>query len=256
MIFSFSPWSFFLILGRTASLIAFFPMFQEGQVPRSVRAGLAIWISLAMLPMLPPIAFQPESLPELLAAVGVEVVVGLVFALAIRLVFAAISLGTQWIDAEIGFQASQQISPLTGTPNSPFGILALAITAMLFWSLGFFENLLMFWAKMFQVLPPPISHIPLGLGETLIQLSSHIFVGGLQIAIPVIAIMYLVSLAIGFLARAIQGANIFVESFNIKLLVGLGFLIVISPLLLDLIRNQLGLIPEAWTALLKVFKSS
>ncbi len=255
MNFLFSPWDFFLVFGRTSFLVGFFPMFSDVQVPRLIRLGLAIWLSLVIMPTLPTSHFHPTNVPQLLGAMFLEGVLGATFAFAIRLVFATISLGTQWIDSEIGFQVAQQISPLSGTPNSPFGTIALVITALLFWCTGMFEELLRVWVQMFQILPPPVSSISLSMGDALITLSSHVFVGALQIATPVLLIMFLVSLSIGLLARALPGVNFFVESFNVKMVVGLSFLVMISPFLLSLIQHQLDRIPDTWLTFLRALKA-
>ena len=53
MTFDFSPWNFFLVLGRTASLVAFLPILSDFQVPRLVRLGVSVWISLAIVPTIP-----------------------------------------------------------------------------------------------------------------------------------------------------------------------------------------------------------
>ncbi len=255
MNFLFSPWDFFLVLGRTSFLFGFFPMFSEMQIPQTVRAGLAIWVSLVIMPTLPPSHFQPNGVFDLFGAVFLEGVLGGLFAFSIRLVFTTISLGTQWIDSEIGFQVAQQISPLSGTPNSPFGTLALVITALIFWCTGLFEDLLIVWVRLFQVLPPPIHSLKPAVGDAVIFLTTKIFVGALQVATPVIFVMFLVSLAIGLLARALPGVNFFVESYNVKMLVGLSFLVVISPFLLTLIHHQLDRIPESWLTLVRALNS-
>lgn len=250
-----SVWNFFLVFGRTSALVAFFPMLSEVQSPRTVRVGLALWISLAILPTLPPSSWQPANVPDLALAVGLETVVGAFFAFAIRLVFSAILLGAQWIDSEIGFQVAQQINPLSGVPNSPFGSVAMVTSALLFWSLGFFENLLLLWARMFHSLPAPILTMPLEVGDTLLHLSARIFSGALEVAIPIVLVMFLVTLAIALMARAIQGVNLFVEAYNIKLAAGIGALVMTSPLILALMQKQLDGIPNAWMALARALKS-
>jgi len=236
--------------------VAFFPMLSEIQTPRTVRAGLALWISLAILPMVPVSSWQPASVPDLAFAVGLEVLVGALFALTIRMIFSAITLGAQWIDAEIGFQVAQQISPLSGSPNSPFGTMAVAASALSFFAFGYFENVLLLWARMFQSLPAPILTLRPEIGDVLLRLSSRIFVGALEIAIPIIILMFLVTIAIALMARVIQGVNIFVESYNIKLLIGMGALLVLAPLILALMRKQLDEIPGAWMALARAMKTT
>jgi len=255
MTFDLSPWTFFLVFGRTSALIAFFPMFAEAQVPRAIRVSTILWISLAILPVLPPSTWQPATLPDLAIAVGMEAMLGALFALTARLIFSGVMLGAQWIDAEIGFQVVQQINPLSGTPNSPVGILLLITTSLMFWAFGYFEDMLLFWARIFHILPPPIVAFSPAVGETLVTLSSQIFFRALEILTPILVVMFLVTLAIGLMARAVQGVNIFVESYNIKLIIGMVTLVATAPILLALLHKHLEMIPESWMAILRALKT-
>jgi len=256
MTLSLLPWSFFLVLGRTSALIAFFPMISESYIPRTIRIGIAVWISLAIFPLMPASAFEPTTVPELALAVGFEAAVGVLFAFAARFIFSGIMLGVQWIDAEVGFQVAQQINPLSGTPSSPVGTLILIVASLLFWSLGYFEDLLMLWVKIFQLLPPPITHLPTITGDAVILLSTQMFVRALEIATPVLVVMFMVTLAIALLARAIQGVSIFVESYNLKLLIGISSLVTLAPLMLTLLQKHLEAIPNSWAILVRALQQN
>lgn len=255
MSFDLLPWNFLYVLGRTSVLVAFLPMFGEAQVPKSVRAGLAIWVSLAIFPILPATTFRPLDVPDVALAVGMECVLGAIFAIVLRMILSSVMLGAQWIDSEIGFQAAQQINPLSGIPSSPVTTLVIVVASMIFWCCGYFEDMLMYWAKIFLLLPPPFLAISPFAGDTLVQISSQIFTGALQIAAPIMLIMFLVSVAVGLMARALQGINILVEGFNIKLLVGLISLVALTPLIIKLLQKQLSLLPNFWEAMVRVLRA-
>ncbi|MDD2709683.1 MAG: flagellar biosynthetic protein FliR [Verrucomicrobiae bacterium] len=256
MTFDLSPWHFLLVMGRTASLIAFFPMLSELRIPKAVRAGIALWTSLVITPLVPVSAFQPATIPDLTIALVLETFIGTLFAFVIRLIIAGIVTGVQWIDSEIGFQAAMQMNPLSGTPSSPFGTMALSIIALIFWSSGFFENLLVLWTRIFQILPPPITSISLETGTVLLTLSCHIFAGAIEIAAPIVALMFLLSLAMGLLARAVQGINIFFETFTLKILLGIPSIIILTPYLVNVMQQHLNLVPTHWQQLLHAIKAS
>ncbi|MBI4023658.1 MAG: flagellar biosynthetic protein FliR [Verrucomicrobia bacterium] len=256
MTFDLSPWSFFLVFGRTSALVAFFPMMSELQTPKLTRVGIAAWISLAALPVVPHSAWQPANIPDLVLAVGLEAIVGVLFAFTLRLVFAAVMLGAQWIDNEVGFQAAQQINPISGAANSPYAMVILSVSGLIFWAFGFFEDLLLFWVRTFQLLPPPVMSLPLDVGDVLLKISTRLFIRAIEIATPMILLMFLVTLSIGLMARAIQGVNIFMESYNIKLLVGIAALVPTAPLMFSMIQKQVNEIPEVWMALLYALRGS
>jgi flagellar biosynthesis protein FliR len=254
MTFNFSPWTFLLVLGRTGTLVGFLPILSDGSVPKKIRIGLACWLSVAIVPTLPPSKYQPNSLLDLGVAIGLESLVGLLFAFITRILFAGIFLGAQWIDGEIGFQAAQQINPISGTPNSPFGTLMMVVTSLLFWCLGYFEDLIALWARIFQILPVPITGFSSLAGDALVKLTSQIFLRALEIVTPILTVMFLVTLTIGLMARAVQGVNIFVDSYNIKLLIGIGTLVTIAPLMLTLVQKQVGSMLDYWMVVLHALK--
>jgi flagellar biosynthesis protein FliR len=254
MTFSLSPWTFFLVFGRTAALITFFPMLSDMPIPRTVKVGIVMWLTFAIMPLVPPTVFEPTTIPELALAVGLEAVVGILFAFTARLIFSGITLGVQWIDAEVGFQVAQQINPLSGVPTSPVGTLTMILASLLFWCLGYFENLIMVWARIFQLLPAPVSHIPKITGDALVMLSSQMFIRALEIATPIVVVMFMVTLAMALFARAIQGVSIFVESYNLKLLLGMGALITLAPLLLTLLQKHLEAIPDSWSVMVRAMQ--
>jgi flagellar biosynthesis protein FliR len=251
MNFQIPIWNFFLVFGRTSALVAFLPVLSDAQVPRRLRLGIAVWISLALMPIVPISGFNPTNLLDIVIALTMEAILGFLFAFTLRLVFAGIFLGSQWVDTEVGFQAAQQLNPISGVPNSPFGTLMLATSSLLFWVLGYFEEMLAFWARIFQLIPAPILSFSPRTGETLISLSSMIFLKALELVTPMLAIMFIVTLTIGLMSRAVQGVNIFVESYNIKLMVGILALVLNAPLMLTLVQKQLNGFPEAWTALVR-----
>jgi flagellar biosynthesis protein FliR len=256
MTIPFSPWTFFLIFGRTSTLVAFFPIISESSVPRMVRFSLAVWLSLAMLPLVPVNAFVPATLSDLALAMGIECVIGALFAFVARFVFAGIMLGVHWIDAEIGFQAAQQINPLSGVPGSPIATLILVVVSLLFFCLGYFEQLIFQWGQIFKLLPPPVMYLPMETADVMVSLSSRLFVKALELATPILVVMFMVTLAIGLFARAIQGISIFVESYTLKILIGLSTLVAIAPLLIQLLRNNLDSIEDSWSLLIHVLRSN
>jgi flagellar biosynthesis protein FliR len=73
----------------------------------------------------------------------------------------------------------------------------------------------------------------------LIKISSGIVMGGLMIAAPLIALMFFVTTAVGFLVRAVQGLNLFVESIGLRLLIGGAGLLIFLPLILNMARGQM-----------------
>jgi flagellar biosynthetic protein FliR len=82
-----------------------------------------------------------------------------------------------------------------------------------------------------------------------LQLSSRIFQMGLQIAFPIFAVILLINIGMGLMARAAQGFPVLMLSFPLRLGVGLLILISTIPVVVVLAReNNLQLLD--WVAYL------
>ncbi len=95
-------------------------------------------------------------------------------------------------------------------------------------------------AKSFALVP--LGSLQLGMSgnySLLVKLGSNSFVSGLVIAAPIIAMMFFLNVTIGFLARLVQGINVFFESFTLRIIVGSLGIILFLPLILMMVRNQI-----------------
>jgi flagellar biosynthetic protein FliR len=68
------------------------------------------------------------------------------------------------------------------------------------------------------------------------RLGGELFASGLIIAAPIAILVFILTLALGFLSRSVQQLNIFNESFTLRVTVGGAGVIFFLPLLLLLSR--------------------
>lgn len=236
------PLLFWLVGSRLSGFILFCPGFgsDEMPVPRTFRALLIGWLTLSMLPSvgLPSGAFL--GLPDLVVAVGCEFLLGLGAALALRLIFSAVRIGGTLIDSELSFLAAEQFNPMIsiqgGLFNRFFGLAALYY----FWTLDYASLLLLGLHKSFQMVPLGALQIGLENYDLLVRLGANAFASGLIIAAPIIAMMFFLNVSIAFLAKLVQGINIFYESFTMRIIVGSTGAIFFLPLILMTVRNEMA----------------
>src|SRR5512146_913419 len=101
-------WPFF----RIGTLLMVAPLTGSQNVPVRVRLGLAFFITLLVVPLLPPLpAVDPLTLPS----VGIilqQVLIGAAMGLAVQLVFSAVIAGAQIIAMQMGLGFASMVDPV------------------------------------------------------------------------------------------------------------------------------------------------
>ncbi|MGA2246176.1 MAG: flagellar biosynthetic protein FliR, partial [Verrucomicrobiota bacterium] len=118
----------------------------------------------------------------------------------------------------------------------------LAIITML--SLDLHHGLLLGFARSFDVLPLGGGHLSTSLFEVVVARTGQIFVVALQIAAPVMAVSFCITVFFAIMSRAVPQMNVFAESFGIRIAGGLivmGFTLQITA---QYIANYLERLPE------------
>lgn len=207
------------------SLVA--PPLATGGIPRTIKVVFSVGLGLVMVPSLHG-HVPPAETVAIIGAVLEQVLVGAALGFATRLLFAAIEAAGSFIDLFGGFALSTAYDPLETTSTSVFGrFYGMLATTLIFATdahLVIFQGFL----RTFRSIPTD-AHISLARLDTqLTSAVSGLFVAALQIAGPLLVVLFVADLAMGVLNRISPQLNAFAMSFPLKigltlLLVGLGF---------------------------------
>lgn len=226
------------VAARFTGLVVLLPALPGINIPRSVRAGLVVWLSLLISPLLAPVPLSLTDPIGLSLLIVGEFLIGLGCAFSIKLVFAAIETGAALIENELGLTAAQQYNPLLGQQAGAVVSLWSLIAIGYYWILGYFPLTLGALRGSFEIVPlGQLSNLG-GIGA-LLSTAGGIFSGALLVAAPIVAVGFVVNIGLGLAGKAVQQMNIFSEGFAIRL-VAIGFaLLAFLPLLLLGLRTQL-----------------
>lgn len=228
-----------LLFARVTALLASAPLFNNKSINPQVKVFLSAFLALVMT-----VAFADQQAPvitdpwQLLVLIAKEVGVGLVIGYSANLVFQAVRFAGGLIDFDMGYQTGVMFNPETQAPTLIGEIKSLA-ALMVFLILNGHHFLLE--AVYASVSSIPIDGMTLSIGtiELIIGLLSTMFLIGVKIAAPVLVALFVTNLALALLARVAPQINIFVLSFQFKIIVGLLVMFVSMPILVVLIRNAL-----------------
>jgi flagellar biosynthesis protein FliR len=218
-----------LVTARIFAWSAVAPPMATGGVPMRIRTVVSVALALPLLPIAQSHAPPAQTAP-LVSALVIQVVIGAALGFLTRLLFTAIEAAGSLIDVGANFSLAAAYDPMAGASNGAFG----RFYSLLCTTLIFATNVhLLIFAGFLRT----FSAVPLDAGVSLSRLDrvitsgvSEMFVAALQIAGPLLVVLFVADLALGLLNRIAPQLNAFAMSFPLKigltlLLVGFTFLL-------------------------------
>jgi flagellar biosynthetic protein FliR len=243
------------ICARIAVIFAVIPFFSAQVVPRKVTALIAFFLSLVLMPVVPPVQVRMTDLNLLSIAFILlhEMLIGMCIGLSVDVIFAGIQIAGELIGFQIGFSIANVVDPMSGI-TSPILSNVLYITAMLlFLSIGGHHMLIRALVESFQVIPIGDAMVQRKFLMNVIEYSGQMFVIGVKVAAPVIGITLLVNIAFAVISRALPQMNVFIMSFPLIITVGLAFTALTLQFLPMFMEGYLGRAFSFVSATMKLF---
>jgi len=213
--------TWFMVFVRAGAMLSVFPIFSAAAMPIRLRIALAGFLAMLSMPGVSlPSDLVVSNLIGVIGIVSQEVFYGLMLGFVVRLLLFSVGLAGHYIGTELGLQLSSLIAPGETTPAATPSVILQMMTVMLMFSLDIHFELLAGFQQSYQALPIGGGSLSNSLFDYVTMLCARTFVVALRIAAPVIAVGIVVNLLMMVLARAIPQMNVFVESFSVRILVG------------------------------------
>lgn len=233
-----------MVFLRVSAMLSVFPVFSAANFPVQLRLALGALLAALVSPNLPPTPLLNQDLFGMVGLMAVEVGVGLLFGFASRMVFFALDMAGAIIGSEIGLSLPPSINPMSGAQTMAPGMILYYLAAMIWLSLDMHHWMLVGFEKTYAYLPIGGAHLSEAFMVDMIGRTSQTFVIALQLAAPVMAVSFIVSLVFSVLGRAVPQMNVFQESFSIRTLAGLSMFGITLQLMSQHITNYLRRLPE------------
>lgn len=229
-------------LPRMLTIFALLPVFSRQVLPGMTRNGVAISLTLVLLPLvLIETPATPPPLLESLALLGKEVFIGLMIGFGLAIPFwVAESVGF-FIDNQRGTTMASSVDPMTGSQTSPLGVFMNQVLAVLFFVGG---GVLAFLGALYQsyLVWPVFSFYPRidqAVVPALLGLLDHFMALTVLLAGPVIIAMFLAEFALALISRFAPQMNVFSLAMPVKSGVGMLVLVIYTTLLFGFLRGEL-----------------
>lgn len=216
--------SFFWPFVRILSLVGTAPLFSEKAVSRTIKVSLAGLMTIAIAPALDPLPQVP-----LVSAAGLwilvqQVLVGAAMGFSMKLVFALVQAAGEYTGLQMGLSFASFFDPTSGGNTMVLARFLNVMAMLIFLAVDGHLMLIATLVESFQTIP--IADAPLAASGwfLLVLAGSQIFLGGLILALPLIAMLLTLNLAMGILNRVSPQFSIFAVGFPITLLAGIAML--------------------------------
>jgi flagellar biosynthetic protein FliR len=245
---------FLVCLARMAAMLGTLPVFGSGTAPARVRIGLAVMLSLLIFPVvrphLPPPDFSPAALALLILG---ESLLGLMVGFIAQLVLTSVEVGGTIIGYKMGFAAANVFDPQSQRQIELISQYQNVIAILIFLALDVHHLFLRAVVRSYELLPPGGIDVGSDAIPFLMTLVSRMFVLGIQLSAPILAVLILASLVMGILARVFPQLNVFMLSYPLN--IGVGFLVMglTLSLMVLVLEREFGFVPERILYLLQTF---
>ena len=237
-------YNWFLVFVRLGAFLLVLPFFSAANFPATMRVALAALAALLLAPQLPAFAISHLDLLTLFGLLAREIAIGLLFGFFARMIFYAADFAGVIISNELGLSMGSIMDPTSRQPEQVPGLILFFLATLTMLSLDLHHGLLLGFAKSFDVLPLGGGHLSASLFEIIVARTSQVFLIALQIAAPVMAVSFCITVFFAVMSRAVPQMNVFAESFGIRIAGGLivfGFTLQIAA---QYLANQLHRLPD------------
>lgn len=213
--------TWFLVFTRCGAMLSVLPMFSTQMIPVQLRIALGALVAMLLTPMLPDVPADALSIWTLMKLMFVEASIGLLLGFICRFVFYALEIAGVFIATEIGLTLPPEFNQVvSGTTMAP-GMMLYWLAMMTMLSLDLHHWMIAAFQKSYALLPFGGAGLKEVLLADVIHRSGKVFVIALQIAAPVMAVSFLITILFAVLGRAVPQMNVFSESFPVRTFAGL-----------------------------------
>ncbi|MBA2881314.1 flagellar biosynthetic protein FliR [Desulfosalsimonas propionicica] len=253
-LFEIETWYVFLvILSRMAAIMGSLPIFTASQAAMRLRLGVAAGLAVLLFPVLDiSLAVIDQTPAGLIFLMAQEAMLGFLLGFVIQLIFFAVQFGGTIVGYQMGFAAAnildpqhQQQIPLLSQFQNVFAIL-------LFLALDIHHLVIRVMARSYEVMPPGNLDMEGGAVLFLMDLTGQMFVLGLQLVAPVMAVLMVSMFILGIMSRVFSQLQVFLLSFPINISLALIFLGLGAELAFVLLEREFSQLPDKLMRILQM----
>lgn len=205
---------------RITAFLVIAPPFSFSGLPLRIKGMLAVALSVLVAPRAAEGLSSTMETGTFVVALISQLVIGAFLGFLISLVFAAVQSAGSLIDLFAGFQLSQAFDPLMNVNGAQMTRLMQMVALALLFVSGGAELVLSGLFRTFTAIPVT-GFLARDMGERLVPALGQMFLAAVQIAGPIVVVLFLADLGLGILTRVAPALNAYSLGFPLKILITL-----------------------------------
>jgi flagellar biosynthetic protein FliR len=206
--------TFLFVLLRAGIAVSLLPFLGSTNFPAQFRIGLAVAIALVLTPV---VTFSVGR-AEIPGVVLREILFGFAFGFTIRFIFFAVDAAGQMMSSATGLSMASMFIPEFGQSTELSQLFSIVAT-LLFFAIDAHHDMIALFVKSYEWVPPGAAAIS-GMLGVFVSLSGKMFVIALKLAAPVMIMMLITNVILGFISKAAPQMNVFFVGQPLYLVLG------------------------------------
>lgn len=230
---------FLLVATRLIALTLIMPVLGDQSVPGRIRASLGFIIALVIYSSvrseLPP---MPDNVLMLVSLMVREFMIGVIMALATRILLTATHTAGTVIAFQTGLAAAQSFDPAQGSQSALVASFLTLVAITLIVVTDLHHLLILGMAHSYAKFPVGMGIPYTDFATVITHYVSSAFLLGVHLAAPFVAYAIIYNLGLGLIARLIPGFQVFFIGMPINLFMGFALMMVLMGSIMQLFLAQ------------------
>lgn len=205
---------------RITAFLMIAPPFSYGAIPARIKAMLGVGLSLAVGASVSA-GYEPLSTGQFFGTLVLQLVTGALLGFLVLVCFSAIQAAGNLIDVFGGFQLAQAFDPQAMINGAQFTRLFQMTALALLFASGGYQLIFAGLIGSFRAIPLDgifaISHP----AEMIVTAVGQMFLSAVQIAGPLVIVLFLADAGLGLITRVAPALNAFAMGFPLKIIITL-----------------------------------
>lgn len=219
---------FLFVSARVGGFVLFNPILGRTNIPAAFRTGMALVLSVFVTSVTDQQPPTPSGTAEFMVLMLLEIAIGFLLGMAVNFFFYIPQLAGSMIDTQMGMTMNQMYDAGASANMSVTGQILNVLMLLLFFAGGGHLTLLRLFITSEQIVPFGQVSIGLPAYNLMLELFVECTVLAVKLCMPILAAELIAQVGMGVLMKVIPQINVFAINIELKVIVGLALLLVLT----------------------------